>query len=342
MAGSAINLGIGGGMFSDTGLGPNQQALLDSLKQRTAMLGRPALDLNDPVSVRQEAARRQKEGDIPGAMQMLARAEQLERMAQAATERRARQNATLQPIVPNTAKSRAGRDAAVAAGQQAAELRKAGLGSTADQILAGTMQPASGDAALRQARAAAVRAQQPNSAQAKAAAKEEQKARQVEQLLGLAEELSGADKKAAENWAKAVANDGSFASAMSDVMRRISKANEEDKPTKYKGTVPSASVSDDLWDAAKKAVPGAFKNVDKDKQILVTTAILNLKASNPDRPLEDIVKEVAAEYAEDPNGNWFTRLLRFDATPDEAPPPAPPPPADDVDVNAVAARYVNK
>ena len=78
MAGSAINLGISGGLFGPVGLGQNQQALLSQLQQRAANLGRPAPNLEDPNVLREEARKRQAAGDVGGALEMLGRARQLE------------------------------------------------------------------------------------------------------------------------------------------------------------------------------------------------------------------------------------------------------------------------
>ena len=118
MAGSAVNLGISGGLFGNTPkLGAGMQSLMDNNAargERIAESGRNAgmasVDLNDPVALRAAATAAQKAGDPVKSMEYFDRADKLTATnnAQTAAQTAQAKTAETERLTGLTAQNRAG------------------------------------------------------------------------------------------------------------------------------------------------------------------------------------------------------------------------------------------
>jgi hypothetical protein len=135
MAGQANTMQYGNksGMFGNMN---NTQNLMEGLQNTAANLGAPEVDINDPASLREKAARQAKSGDMAGSQQSLSMAQSVERSTQNKTEYGQRQASIVQGEIDKTFAD-GGRDAL------AANLEVLGYELQAKSLIAGIMSPES-------------------------------------------------------------------------------------------------------------------------------------------------------------------------------------------------------
>jgi hypothetical protein len=135
MAGQANTMQYGNksGMFGNM---TNTQNLMDGLQNTAANLGAPEVDINDPASLREKAARQAKSGDMAASQQSLSMAQSVERSDQNKTEYDQRQASIVQGEIDKTFAD-GGRD------ELAANLEVLGYELEAKSLIAGIMSPQS-------------------------------------------------------------------------------------------------------------------------------------------------------------------------------------------------------